>query len=247
MILWGIDCPDQEKVEVRNVYVHDNHFQTMGNWLYNPYTTKTGCPPVTHIRFENNRIDAIEPNFFETQISDMTYFHSSREVHNGDFGDGRVFWVFDKNNNPDSAGVRRDSDTQNGACGYIAHLDEGDARLYQGVFIRSGEPCALWARVRTSGGKCRLFVRETDSDALAASLDFENPEWEKIALSFTVPRDANYRVGIERGEAAAGKAEIDEMRLLGNCDAAFGYKCIGMDPCRDWKPLYFYDENLWRE
>ena len=247
MILWGIDCPDQEKVEVRNVYIHDNHFQTMGNWLYNPYTTKAGCPPVTHVRFENNRIEAIEPNFFETQISDMNYFHSSREIHNGNFGDGKVFWVFGKNKHPDSVSVCRNSDTENGACGCISHLDEGDASLYQGVFIRSGEPCALWARVRTSGVKCRLFVRDLDSGELAASLDFENTEWEKKTLGFTVPKDANYRVGIERGEASEGKAEIDEMRLLGNCDAAFGYKCVGMDPCRDWKPLYFYDEHLWKD
>ncbi|MCR5485189.1 MAG: GNAT family N-acetyltransferase [Clostridiales bacterium] len=247
MILWGIDCPDLEKVEVRNVYVHDNHFQTMGNWLYNPYTTKTACPPVTHVRFENNRIDAIEPNFFETQISDMNYFHSSREVHNGDFKDGKVFWVLSKNKNDDSVGVFRDNDTEDGSYGFISHLDEGDASLYQGVFIRAGEPCALWAKVKTSGVKCRLFVRELDSGELTASLDFDNKEWEKKSLDFTVPKDANYLVGIESGEAAEGSAEIAEIRLLGNCDAAFGYKFIGMDPYRDWKPLYFYDENLWRD
>ncbi|MBR2731814.1 MAG: GNAT family N-acetyltransferase [Clostridia bacterium] len=247
MILWGIDCPELEKVEVRNVYVHDNHFQTMGNWLYNPYTTKTGCPPVTHVRFENNRIDAIEPNFFETQISDMNFFHSSRELHNGNFGDGRVFWVLNQNRNADSVGIRRDSDTENGACGYLTHLDEGDAALYQGIFIRAGAPCALWARVRTSGVRCRLFVRALDSGALIASLDFDQKAWENKILRFTVPEDANYHVGIERGEATQGSAEIDELRLLGNCDAAFGCKFVGMDPCRDRKPLYFYNENLWRD
>ena len=105
----------------------------------------------------------------------------------------------------------------------------------------------MWARVRTSGVRCRLFVRDLDSGELTASLDFDNTEWEKKALDFTVPKDANYRVGIESAEAAEGRAEIDEMRLLGNCDAAFGYKFIGMDPYRDWKPLYFYDENLWRD
>ena len=76
MILWGIDCPDLEKVEVRNVYVHDNYFETMGNWLWNPYSDRGGYPPVTGVRFENNRIDGIESNFFETQISDMTGFRS---------------------------------------------------------------------------------------------------------------------------------------------------------------------------
>ena len=68
MILWGIDCPDQSLVEVRDVYVHDNHIETLGNWNYNPYTTRKGNPPVTGLRFENNVIDAVEPNFFETAV-----------------------------------------------------------------------------------------------------------------------------------------------------------------------------------
>jgi len=72
MILWGAECPDQRKVEVRNVYVHDNHFLSMGNWNMNPYTKKEiYYPPVTNFRFENNKIDTIEENFFETQISDI--------------------------------------------------------------------------------------------------------------------------------------------------------------------------------
>ena len=31
-----------------------------------------------------------------------------------------------------------------------------------------------------------------------------------------------------------------------NCDAAFGYARVGMDPQRDWKPLYFYNPDLWK-
>ena len=56
----------------------------------------------------------------------------------------------------------------------------------------------------------------------------------------------HHRVGIESAETAAGSAELDEMRLLGNCDSAFGYKFVGMDPCREGKPLYFYDADLWK-
>lgn len=248
MILWGIDCPDQSKVEVRNVYVHDNYFQTMGNWLYNPYTSKNGYPPVTHIRFENNKIDAIEPNFFETQISDMSYFRSTKQIHNGDFENGGlVFWSTRKNNNPDSAGVGYDNIGQDGkAYGYINHLDEGDAALYQGLYIRAGEPCCFWAKLQSSGDTCRMFVRNLDTQELVACQDFNNTQWQDVQMDFTVPEDANYHIGIERGDATKGWARIDNAVLLGNCDAAFGYKRMGTDYQRSWKPLYFYDPDLWK-
>lgn len=248
MILWGIDCPDQSKVEVRNVYVHDNHLQTMGNWLYNPYTTRNGYPPVTHVRFENNVIDAIEPNFFETQIADMNYFHSTRMMINGGFENGGlVFWSYRKNSNDDSVGVGHDEVGQVGdAYGYINHLDEGDAALYQGLFIRAGEPNCFWAKLQTSGVTCRMFIRDLDTQELVASKDFNNTEWEDVQLDFTVPKDGNYHVGIERGDAESGWARIDNATLLGNCDAAFGYKRVGTDPQRNWKPLYFYDVDLWK-
>lgn len=247
MILWGIDCPDQSKVEVRNLYVHDNHFETMGNWLYNPYTTRNGYPPVTNVRFENNVIDAIEPNFFETQITDMNYFHSTREVKNGGFENGGlVFWSYRKNSNDDSVGVGYDDVGQEGrAYGYINHLSEGDAALYQGLFIRADEMCCLFAKLQTSGVTCRMFVRDLDTQELVASKEFSGTEWEYVQIDFKVPRDANYHVGIERGDAENGWARIDNMTLVGNCDAAFGHLRAGADYQRGWKPLYFYSKDLW--
>lgn len=255
MILWGIDCPDQSRIEVRNVYVHDNYFQTMGNWNYNPYTTRNGFPPVTKFRFENNTFDAIEPNFFETKITDMNFFHSSKHFINGGFENGGfVFWSDRKNSNPDSVGVGfYDNDMPEGeggsvgkAYGYISHLDEGDAAIYQGLYISSASPCCFWAKVQTSGVKCRMFVRNLDTGRLVASKDFSNTEWEDIQLDFTVPESANYHVGIERGTAKDGWARIDNAVLLGNDEAAFGYKRVGTDYQRPWKPLYYYDPSLWK-
>ncbi len=255
MILWGIDCPDQSKIEVRNVYVHDNYFQTMGNWNYNPYTTKNGYPPVTHFRFENNTFDAIEPNFFETQITDMNFFHSSKQFINGGFENGGfVFWSDRKNSNPESVGVGYYEDdmpeleggSQGKAYGYISHLDEGDAAIYQGLYISSSEPCCFWAKVQTSGATCRMFVRNLETGELIASKDFSNTEWEDIQLDFTVPESTNYHIGIERGKATKGWARIDNATLLGNCEAAFGYKRVGTDYQRPWKPLYYYNPELWK-
>ena len=247
MILWGLDCPDQEKIEVRNVYIHDNHFETMGNWIYCPYTTKTGCTPVTKFRFENNRIDAIEPDFFATKISDMNYFHSMREIQNGGFESGLSFWSYRKNTNDKSVGVGSDEVGQpRGKYGYISHLDEGDAALYQGLFIRAGELNCFWAKLQTSGDPCRIFVKDLETQELVAEKEFCNTEWEDVQLEFSVPKDSNYHIGIERGKAVKGWARMDNATLLGNCDAAFGYKRVGTDPYRGMKPLYFYDPELWK-
>ena len=217
MILWGLNCEDLEKVEVRDVYVHDNYFQTMGNWLYNPYTDKAGYPPVTHVRFENNVIDAIEINFFETQVSDMNYYRSMTALQNGAFEHGRCFWVTQGN-----AGVCRTPADGDHPYGYIADLEKADAKLYQGLYLEAGKPMLLWAQVCTSGAACRLFVRDMETGALIAEKEFRDTAWSETELAFTVPADGNYRLGLERGNAAGGWARVRDIRL-GAHPAAFGY------------------------
>ena len=222
MILWGLNCEDLEKVEVRDVYVHDNYFETMGNWLYNPYTDKAGYPPVTHVRFENNVIDAIESNFFETQIGDMNFFRSTTLLHNGGFGQGRCFWVMREDGG--RAGVVRGAEPY----GYIDELDKGDAALYQGIYVAAGRPVLLRAEAMTSGDPCRLFVRDLDTGELIASREFSNTEWTEILFEFEVPKDGNYHIGLERGEARNGFARIRGVRLA-NDPAATGFTDVVFD------------------
>ena len=246
MILWGIDCPDQSKVEVRNVYVHDNHFQTLGNWNYNPYTTKIGYPPVTNVRFENNVIDAIEPNFFETQITDMNYFHSTSFFKNGDFADGLCFWSYRPSSDAITVGKTVfGEDEKNYAC--IETVADKKNTLYQGLYVRKEAPCCFWAKVKTDGGKWQMFVRDLETQELVCTKEFCNTEWDDLQMDFTVPVSANYHIGIECVDGEQGSACITNATLLGNNEAAFGYARVGTDPQRNWKPLYFYDPDLWKE
>lgn len=240
MILWGLNCEDLEKVEVRDIYIHDNHFATMGNWLYNPYTDKAGYPPVTHVRFENNRIDAIEANFFDTHIADMNHFHSSSHLHNGDFTDGRVFWSMDPNGAPDSSGVHREGGKEdlNRSYGYVRHTERGRAALYQGVWLRSGGKKLLRAEARTTGCVCRLFVRDLDTGELVASLPFDNTEWEEKNLRFDVPADGNYHVGLEGDDPRGGEGFVRWVKL-GSHEAADGYRDVYFDT---GKILFRYEE-----
>ncbi len=228
MILWGIDCDDLEKVEVRNVYVHDNHIETLGNWLYNPYTTRGGHPPVTNVRFENNVIDGIESNFFETKISNVVGFPCMTELLNGDFADGRCFWVTEGFEG--EAGVDRSEE----AHGFAADGSE----LYQGIFLRKDTPCLFKAEVLTSTKAC-LFVRDQVSGEEIARLEFDNDSYEVKLLPFTVPRDGNYQIGIGIG---SGLAYIKAARL-GAHPAAQGYQNIYYD---NGKMLFQYNDNLFK-
>ena len=239
MILWGLNCEDQEKVEVRNVYVHDNHIETLGNWLWNPYTDRAGFPPVTAVRFENNVIDGIEENFFETQISDMTGFPSMRRMINGDFSQGRCFWNMIKNESENSAGVCREDGN---SYGYIDELSLGDAAVFQGVYIESGKPCLFKAQVMSSGDKCRLFIRSQSSGETVACLDFSDTDWCEKELEFSVPESGNYRLGLERGEAKDGFARI-RAAALGSNENAKGYEKVISD---NGKIIYKYNDNLFR-
>lgn len=236
MILWGIDCPDLEKVEVRNIYAHDNHIVSLGVWNYNPYTVKTDPNPVTNFRFENNKIDAIEQNFFDTQVSDLKGFRSMRHIRNGDFKDGIIYWNYLKNEDEDSAGRVRGEENY----GYIKHLDKGDAKLYQGLYIEENKPCVFRSVVKSSGDKCHVFIRNAETNELVAFKDFDNKDWQRIDIEFTVPAGGNYLLGIERGEAEKGEAYLKAASLYGNFESAYGYKRAILD---EGKLIYVYDEN----
>lgn len=213
MILWGIDCPDQENVEVRDVYVHDNRFKTLGNWNYNPYTTKSAPHPVTGVRFENNIIEGIEENFFETVVTDMHGFRSARQFRNAEFRDGRVFWSF-KGYENGAAGVKKHENAEEN-YGYIRDFEKADAAIYQGLYIEAGRPCYLQACVKTDGAECRLFAKDAETGELISSLAFDNTDWQEYILPVTIAKSGNCNLGIERGEAREGSAQIKFARLLG--------------------------------
>lgn len=227
MILWGIGCPDLEKVEVRNVYVHDNHIETLGNWLYNPYSNQKGNPPVTSVRFENNVIDGIEINFFETVISDMTHFHSMAEFENTEFKNGLCFWGKVENDSEDCIGSVRNADVEGGSYAYMKDFDKGDVRLYQGVYITTKYNHTFRANVKAPDG-IRMFVRRTDTDELIASRDVFSDELTDFTLAFTVPEDDNYRVGFENINNGNGVVTVN-YAWLGNHERAMDYKEVISD------------------
>ena len=238
MILWGCDCPDQEKIEVRNVYVHDNHFETLGNWNWNPYSDRPVSPPVTTFRFENNVIDGIECNFFETKISDMNHFHSIDAMQNCGFEQGRSFWALRQNETGCSAGAVRGSGSEPG-YGFICDYDKGDTAIYQGIYITAGHLCMFDSELR---GKGRIFVRNLETGETVVTADFDNAEFTETPVEFRVSQDGNYHIGIENGAFTQGKAEIRNVRYSAS---ASGSGCESIITDRG-KIIYKYNDNLFR-
>ena len=232
MILWGVDCPDQEQMEVRNVYVHDNWFKTLGVWLYNPYTTNPAQQAVTDVRFENNKIEAIETNFFETQVSGLTGFRSMRTLRNGDFKDGRCWWLTKTTGSASVAFIRGENNMAR-----LRYPNGSALSLYQGLYLKADELCALFVRGRTDGHKFRLFVRDAETDRLVAGMLFDNTEATRHEMDFKVPQDGNYRLGIEQADFI-GEAEIFEVEFAGNTDTGTDYARVTKE---GGKILYYYD------
>ena len=231
MILWGIECPDLEQTEVRDVYVHDNHFQTVGNWNYNPYTTRGGHPPVTGMRFENNRIDGIEINFFETYVSDMVGFRSMPELLNGGFEHGRAFWIA-REASPGQVRFRREDPEDRYA--ELLPSANGGARLFQGLYLEHGKPLLLRAE---TVGRGRLAVRDQLTDALIAETRFDSAHRQETLLPFSVPADGNYRLG---AETETGEKACVRHVVFGSHPAAEGYRNVVFD---SGKMIFCYTEN----
>lgn len=235
-ILWGYGCPDRDMIDVRDIFVHDNHFATVGVWYRRLDTT----PAVSHVRFYNNRIDAIEDSFFKISFNDVNFYHSMRQNLNPCFNEGKTFWTTSANKNPGSVGVCKDKSIEGRPFGYIKNFDEGNVALYQGVWLDGGTPCTVRIEAKTGENTCRLFVRETNSGKYILTKDFSHSDWTEEKVSFTPPKSENYQIGIESGDAHNGFCRISNLDLRAGIDGAFGFDRCDRDDRTDILH-YFYD------
>lgn len=208
-IMWGSRYPDQSAVEVSNIHVHDNYFETAGAWLgsWNLETHKFefdgSCNPMKNIRFENNVFGSMQDNFYALPISDVYGFDCMSDLQNGDFSKKDIYWV-------SRAGGK--AGERNG-YGYIEDLDLADAALYEGIKLCEGIKYLFCAKVMSAGDRARLFVKDQITGKLIAAKEFSNTAWCEISFIFEVPATGNYHVGVERGEAKGGWARIDDVSL----------------------------------
>ena len=210
-ILWGMGIDDYRKVEVSNVYIHDNEFETMGIWNDDPYDTGGAHAPIKDIVFENNIIHSIQSNFYTVSMSDVTGFDCMTAMKNTDFEKtGDTYWV----SRGTAGATDKDSVGQNGQFyGYIDNLSEEDSSLYQGIKLNKSLNYTLQARVQTSGDPVELFVENQETGEVIAQETVTNTKWEDVELEITGHKSKNYRIGIRRGDATKGWARIDDVNL----------------------------------
>ena len=223
LILWGSSCPDQYKVEVSNVHVHDNTFSSMGIWNDDPFDDLSVPTPAKNIRFENNTIKKIQDNFYATPISDMNVYPSMTGFRNTGFEDREVYWVAVRNNDASSIG------TSNYGCGqdgtyfaYLQNVHTGPAELYQGLYLEAKTIYSFSAKMMTKGNPFQMFVRNLDTQEIIASQDYSTASystgaWELKTLNFTVPASGNYQIGIRTKDGitygSGDAARIDSVSM----------------------------------
>jgi hypothetical protein len=221
-ILWGANCPDQRLVEVSNVYIHDNYFETMGVWNDDPYDAPLTIPtPVKNVRFENNSVGWVQGELYATPISGLTGFNSMSGVMNGDFErTGEAYWIIETEGDSSACAVLENENY----FGCVEAASRGDAKLYQGIHLVKDVGYLLEADVMSSETGFRLFVRDAETDAVIAVQPVSGNQWNKAVMEFSVPENGNYKIGIEQGEAVSGWARIDNA-VLGRI-APEGYNTI---------------------
>jgi hypothetical protein len=125
---------------------------------------------------------------------------------------GICYWSVYKNSDSLSAGAKNNGVGQTGTWyGCIDSLQKGDARIFEGLYL-TARNYTFTAKVQSSGATVRMFARD-DNDNMIKCKEFSNTSWSTESMPFTVSTTGNTRLGIERGNATAGWARIDDASL----------------------------------
>jgi hypothetical protein len=227
---WGDECSDKSKVEIRDIFVHDNYLAPTegGGWSVCSQSWDVrgdrGHVPMSGVVMRDNDYGGVRiefqdgPQFTNSQFDFPDWKSESGFLNPGFEMDGIPYWTLTKNGDSLSAGAGNNAVGQDGVWyGYIDKLDKGAARIFQGLHLERGD-YFFSAKVQSGGVSARMAVRDADN-SLIAGVDFNSPVWNELAINFTVPQAGLYRLGIENGPASGGWARIDE--------ASFGTGWIG--------------------
>lgn len=219
-------CPDLEKVQMRNIYIHDNKFAGVKVWAQNNLWTPDRSMwnsiqmPISNLTWLRNDayyapsgfvqdISGYAPiNWISDCISDTSEMKSRETLINGDFNDGSSYWVLD--NTSSIATVQRYNDK---SYGYIGELDKGISRIYQGLFLTKGS-YQLTCKLKSSkDANVYLFVSDQNNNIIK-KVKVGSEIWDNYVFDFDITSDSNYRIGICNEISAKGSwAMIDNINL----------------------------------
>ena len=231
---WAKRAPDMSQIEYSNINIHDNDFCSVGVWdndaigsyFVDPYYVFSEAQgwPVKNVRWVNNKVDNWQDSFFNLfkvsdLISDDSYMAATcslKEFKNGDFDYAKLGYWVSINENGSVAECKADGENN---YGYLGNLEKGDAKLYQGLYLKDGQ-YTLNAKVKTGdGAKVQLFVCNQAGKLIASKVLEKLNDWTDVSFTFELDEmkssilGNNYRIGIERVDAK-GWACIDDVALL---------------------------------
>lgn len=232
-INWTGGAPDQSKVEVARVNVHDNTFQAtypIGALIDDPYTSGPRTPTKS-VTFKNNtlipvnggsKLDGNVASMPKTDFSgdaDFAGINSSTTLLNTNFDSantssttykGVSFWSTEGTAGASNTAVGQPG----GYYGYIQSFNLGYTGIYQGVYLTPGT-YTFAASVQSSGASLRMIaIKASDSSVLQSSA-FSNTSWSAKSITFTVTTAGTYRLGIDNNGAtgASDWGRIDSASL----------------------------------
>ena len=197
-ILWGSGCDDLSKIQVRDVYVHNNTFRTLGIWTGDPWHPDE-VNPVTDFYWENNTF-AEGTNLNYSGMTNSNYWPNSKQLLNTNFDDSNSFWsVVGK------AGSKKENDNK---IGYIDSTGK-HGELFQGISVKGGEKYLFKVDVKTHGVDAVLFVRDFVSGEIIAQQHVSTDDWEQCELVANIENTATYQIGVMSGDKQKGEILID--------------------------------------
>ncbi len=222
-------APDLGEVQMRNIYIHDNHFAGAKVWGQNTVWIPDRSmwngidTPMTNVRWENNDC-YYAPEGYVQQIqgilwvqpmsdciSDDPLMHSMTSVYNGDFSSGTAYWNTVTTN--DSIAIAQSDEDQ--SYGYMGDLHKGETRFFEGLYLDAGSYVATFKVKNSSDAKVYLFVSDQQNNIIARK-EVNMTSWGTVAMDFTLPNQDNYRIGIASdADCGVGSwAMIDDFTLV---------------------------------
>jgi hypothetical protein len=230
--IWGTDSPDLSLVEVNDIRLFDTVLEgrlAIGGWTDNPYygvfpfdcSETDDFSPVKNLSIhqcefrsplgiDNLRITNLDSDCGLRSPSDFEYgsFLRRPAERNPGWVTGLSNWSY---TTPEAV---RQVDLYGVACGSLRKLPGRDCDLWQGLHLTAGTH-RMTFRYRAAGG-FTAFVRDSQGAPVADVPLFQTPcgyfkgkEWQIGELSFRVPSDGLYRLGIAAGDDLAAVYATD--------------------------------------
>jgi hypothetical protein len=234
-INWTAAAPDESKVEIARINVHNNTFKaTFPIAALNEDKYHSGSKtPSKDLTFANNTLTVVGAGTTTQDLEHMATTDLSADNSLYNFGvstnnegpynanfDGETafkqevgtsFWSTEGKASAPETAVGQPS----GKYGQIAGFNEGYSAIYQGVFLEPGT-YTFKAATQSSGAAVRFFAIRASNLEVMASASITNTKWETKSIKFTVTTAGTYRLGIDdqgAGGAVGGFGRIDNTEL----------------------------------